>query len=114
MLAFFTLALAFTVSLTLGTDVVAKHSSKDKVLFWSEFIQRTGDKQTDGVETLLATKIDVDILLACGLHHVVDGLAAQSIRGKSLETAIAGEEYHPAHTFLIFIDVIHENLCLWR
>ena len=75
MLAFFTLALAFTVSLTLGTDVVAKHSPKDEVLFGRQLIQRTGDKQADGVETLLATKIDVDILLACGLHHVVDGLA---------------------------------------
>ena len=109
MLAFVTLALAFTVALTLGTDVVAEHGSKDKVLFWSQFIQRTGDEQTDGIETLLATEIDVDILLACGLHHVVDGLAAQSIRGKSLETAVAGEEYHPAHTFLIFVDVIHQH-----
>ena len=114
MLAFFTLALAFTVSLTLGTDVVAKHGSKDEVLFWSEFIQRTGNKQTDGIETLLATKVNVDILLACGLHHIVDGLTAQPIGGKRLETAVAGEEYHPAHTFLIFIDVIHQHLGLWR
>ena len=114
MLAFFASALTFAVSFTLGADVVAEHGSKDKVLFWSQFIQRTGDEQTDGIETLLATKVDVDILLACGLHNVVDGLAAQSIRGKRLETAVAGEEYHPAHTFLIFIDVVHQNLCLWR
>ena len=114
MLAFLASSLTFAVSLTLGADVVAKHSSKDEVLFGSQFIQRTGDKQTDGIEALLATKIDVDILLASGLHHVVDGLAAQTVRGKSLETAVAGEEYHPAHTFFIFIDVVHQNFCLWR
>ena len=110
MLAFLASSLTFAVSLTLGTDVVAKHGPKDKVLFGSQLIQRTGDEQTDGIETLLATKIDVDILLACGLHHVVDGLAAQTVRGKSLETAVAGEEYHSAHTFLIFVDVVHQYL----
>ena len=110
MLAFLASALTFAISLTLGTDVVAKHGSKDKVLFGSQFIQRTCDEQTDGIETFLTTKIDVDILLASGLHHVVDGLAAQSIGGKSLETAVAGKQYHPAHTFLIFIDMVHQHL----
>lgn len=110
MLAFIALTFTFAVTLTLGTDVVAEHGPKDKILFGSQFIQRTGDEQTDGIETLLATKIDVDILFASGLHHVVDGLAAQPVGGKSLETAVAGEEYHPAHTFLVFINVIHQHL----
>ena len=106
MLAFLASTLAFAVSFALGADVVAEHGSEDEVLFGSQLIQRTGDKQTDGIKTLLATKIDVDILLASGLHHVVDGLAAQPVGGKSLETAVASEEYHPAHTFLIFIDMV--------
>ena len=114
MLAFVTFALALAVSLTLCADVVAKHGSEDEVLFWSQLIQRTGNEQTDGIKTLLAPEIDVDILLASGLYHVVDGLAAQTVRGKSLESAVAGEEYHPAHTFFIFIDVVHQNFCLWR
>ena len=110
MLTIGTSPLAFAVTLTLGADVIAKHSSEDEILFGSQLIQWTGDKQADGIEALLATKIDVDILLASGLHHVVDRLAAQPVRGKSLETAVAGEEYHPAHTFLIFIDVVHQHL----
>ena len=114
MLAFLASALTFAVSFTLGADVVAKHSPKDEVLFGSQLIQWTGDKQADGIEALLATKIDVDILLASGLHHVVDRLAAQPVRGKSLETAVAGEENHPAHTFLIFINMVHQNPGLWR
>ena len=109
MLTSIALTLAFAITLTLGTDVVAKHGSEDKVLFGSQLIQRTGDKQTDGIEALTATEIDVDILLASGLHHVVDGLTTQTVRGKSLETAVAGEENHPAHTFLIFIDMVHQN-----
>ena len=82
MLTFVTLTFSLAVTLTLGTDVVAKHSSKDKVLFRSQLIQWTGDKQTDGIEALLATEIHIDILLACGLDHVVDGLTAQPVGGK--------------------------------
>ena len=108
------LSLAFAVSLTLGADVVAKHSSEDEVLFGSQLIQRTGNEQTDGIKTLLATKVDVDILLASRLHHVVNGLAVQPVGGKCLETAVAGEENHPAHPFLIFIDVIHQHPHLGR
>ena len=71
MLTFITLTLAFAVSLTLGADVVAKHGSEDEVLFGRQLIQRTGDKQTDGIEAFTATEIDVHVLLASGLHHVV-------------------------------------------
>ena len=114
MLTIGTPALALAVSLTLGADVVAKHGSKDEVLFGSQLIQRTGDEKTDGIEALLATEIHIDILLASGLHHIVDRLATQTVRGKCLETAIACEEYHPAHTFLIFINMVHQHLGLWR
>jgi len=98
----FTLA----VSLALCTDVVAKHCSEDEVLFGRQLIERTGNEQTDGIETFAATEIDVHVLLASGLHHVVYRLAAQTMAGLLLETAVAGEEYHPAHTFFIFIDVV--------
>ena len=80
MLAFGTSALtrcfAFAITLALGTDIVAKHGTKNKVLFGSELIQRTGNKQADGIKTLLTTEIDVNVLLASRLHHVIDGLAA--------------------------------------
>ena len=100
----------FTVPFTLCTDVVAKHGSKDEVLFGRQLIERTGNEQTDGIETFTATEIDVHVLLASGLHHVVYRLAAQAMAGLLLEPAVAGEEYHPAHTFFIFIDMVHQYL----
>ena len=100
----------FTVPFTLCTDVVAKHGSKDEVLFGRQLIERTGNEQTDGIETFTATEIDVHVLLASGLHHVVYRLSAQAMAGLLLEPAVAGEEYHPAHTFFIFIDMVHQYL----
>ena len=107
-LAFFTLPFTLAVSLALCTDVVAKHCSEDEVLFGRQLIERTGNEQTDGIETFAATEIDVHVLFASGLHHVVYRLTAQTMTGLLLETAVTGEEYHPTHTFLIFIDVVHQ------
>ena len=104
------LALTFTIPFTLCTDVVAKHGSEDEVLFGRQLIERTGNEQTDGIETFAATEIDVHVLFACWLHHLVYRLAAQTMAGLLLETAVAGEEYHPAHTFLIFIDMVRKHL----
>ena len=103
-LALLTLAVPFT----LCAEVVAEHGSEDEVLFGRQLIERTRNEQTDGIETFAATEIDVHVLFASGLHHIVYRLAAQTMAGLLLETAVAGEEYHSTHTFLIFIDVIHQ------
>ena len=71
MLAFFTLTFTLTISFALGTDVVAEHGSEDEVFFGCQLVERTGDEQADGVETFAATEIDVHVLLAGRLHHVV-------------------------------------------
>ena len=104
------LTFTLAVSLALCTDVVAEHGSEDEILFGRQLIERTGNEQADGIETFTATEIDVHVLLASGLHHVVYRLAAQTMAGLLLETAVAGEEYHPAHTFLIFIDMVRKHL----
>ena len=115
MLAFFTFSLTFAVSLTLGADVVAKHSSKDEVLFGRKLIQRTGDKQTDGIEALLATKIDVDILLASGLHHVVDSryyLINDSKRFPEVHIILCHNSPLPAESFQSCFYISHHVLML--
>ena len=115
MLAFFTFSLTFAVSLTLGADVVAKHSSKDEVLFGRKLIQRTGDKQTDGIEALLATKIDVDILLASGLHHVVDSryyLINDSKRFPEVHIILCHNSPLPAESFQSCFYISHHVLVL--
>ena len=98
---------SLAVSLALCTDVVAEHGSEDEVLFGRQLIVRTGNEQADGIETFATTEIDVHVLFASGLHHVVYRLAEQTMAGLLLATAVAGEEYHPSHTFLIFIDMVH-------
>ena len=102
-------SLTFTVPFALCTDVVAEHGAEDEVFLGRQLVKRTGDKQTDGIETFAATEVDVHVLLASGLHHIVYRLAAQAMAGLLLEPAVTGEEYHPAHTFLIFIDMIHQH-----
>lgn len=101
--------LALTVSFALCTDIVAEHGTKNEVLLGRQLVERTGDKQTYGIETLPATEIDIYVLLASRLNHVVYRLAGESLAGLLFETTVAGEEYHPAHTFLIFIDMVHQN-----
>ena len=81
MLAFIALTLAFAVSLALGADVVAKHGSEDEVLFGRQLIEWTSNEQTDGIETFATTEIDIHVLFASALHHVVYRLAAQTMAG---------------------------------
>ena len=112
-LIFFILRLSsfttFTIAFTLCTDIVAEHGAEDEVLLGRQLVERTGDEQADGIETLAATKVHIDVILACGLQYVVYRLVAQATTCLLLETAVAGEEYHPAYTFLIFVDMIHQH-----
>jgi len=51
-------------SLALGAKVVAQHGAENEVLFGSELVERTCDDEANGVETLAATEIDVDVVSA--------------------------------------------------
>ena len=64
----FTLALlTFAIPFTLCAEVVAEHCPKDKILFGCELVQRTGDDEPDGFQTLSPSEIHIQILLSCWL-----------------------------------------------
>ena len=52
-------SLTFTVPFALCTDVVAEHGAEDEVFLGRQLVKRTGDKQTDGIETFAATEVEV-------------------------------------------------------
>ena len=102
----FTLAVAFA----LCADVVAEHGAEDKILLRGELVQRTGDDEPDSLQTLAPSEIHVQILLSCGLQHVWDALTLQSFNGLLTIFLITGKQHHVAHTFVQFVDVVHQNL----
>ena len=63
----FTRSLSFTIALTLCTEVIAQHRTEDKVLFGRQFVERTGDNETNGIETFLATNVEIQVVLASRL-----------------------------------------------
>jgi len=46
-------ALTFTIALTLCTEVIAQHRTKDEVLLGSQFVERTSDNEANRIETFL-------------------------------------------------------------
>ena len=58
--------LALTVAFALGTDVITKHRTEDKVFLGRQLIERTGDEHADGSETFLTAKVDIDVSLPAG------------------------------------------------
>ena len=69
-----TLPIAFALALltlakpfALCAEVVAEHCPKDKILFGCELVQRTGDDEPDGFQTLVPSEIHIQVLLSCGL-----------------------------------------------
>ena len=59
--------LTFAIPFALGAEVVAEHRPKDKILFWCELVQRTGDDKPDSFQTLATSEVDIQVLLSCGL-----------------------------------------------
>ena len=110
----FTLALlTFAIPFALGAEVVAEHRPKDKILFGRELVQRTGDDEPDGFQTLAPSEIDIQVLLTCRLEHVRDTLTFQPFNGQFTIFLITGEEHHLAHALIQFVDVVHQyqHLC---
>ena len=62
-LALLTLAVPFA----LCTEVVAEHSAEDKVLFGREFVQWTSDDESDGLQALSSSEVNILIMSACRL-----------------------------------------------
>ena len=66
--------LALAVPFTLCADVVAEHSAEDEVLFGCEFVQWTGDDESDSLQTFASPEINILILSSCRLKQVWDAL----------------------------------------
>ena len=95
-----TLSLTLAISFTLCADVVAKHSTEDKILFGRKLVQRTGNDESDSLQTLTSSEIHVQILLSSGLQQVLDALTLQSLYSHFAILLVAGEQHHVTHTFI--------------
>ena len=106
--------LALTVSLALRADVIAKHCAEHEILFGSEQVERPCHNHAYSVETLLFAEIQIQSIVAYRLDDILDVLAFQSAYGKILVFLVESEEYHLAHSLLVFVDVVHQNLHVYR
>ena len=75
-------------------EVVTQHGTKDEVLLGRELVERAGDDEANGIETLLAANIEIEVVLACGLQHEVHVLTAKAARGAGLVLLGTGEQHH--------------------
>ena len=102
--------LAFTITLALCADVVAEHCAEHEVFFRSEEVERSRYDHPYGVKTFLPSEIQIEAVTANRLDYVADVLALQPSYGELLIFSVEGEKHHTAHTLLVFIDVVHQNL----
>lgn len=105
-------ALALAEALALGTKVVTQHRAEYEVLLGRQLIERTRHDEADGVETLLTAEIEIEVVLARRLQHILDMLALQALRGILFIFLRTGEQNHLANTFLVFVDVVHQHFHL--
>ena len=56
-----------TVPFALCADVVAEHGAEDKVLFRRELVQWTSDDESDGLQALSSSEVNILILSSCWL-----------------------------------------------
>ena len=84
-------AFTFTIALTLCTEIIAQHRAEDKILLGRQFVERTCDNEANGVETFLATNIEIQVVLARRLKNKVHVLTAKSFGGTSLILLRTGE-----------------------
>ena len=102
--------LTLTVPLALSAYIISKHSPEHKVLLRREQVERPCYNHAYSVKTLLSTEIQVKAVAAYRLDNVFDVLAFQSADCKILVLLVESEEYHTAHSLLIFVDMVHQNL----
>ena len=105
-------ALALAEALTLGTKVVTQHRAEYEVLLGRQLIERTRHDEADGVETFLTAEIEIEVVLARRLQHILDVLALQTLCGILFIFLRTGEQNHLANTFLVFVDVVHQHFHL--
>ena len=107
-----TLSLTLTISFALCADVISEHSTENEVLLGSQLMQRTGDDESDGLQTLASPEIHVQVLLSGRLQQVGNTLTLQSLYGQFTVILVTCEQHHVAHTFMQLVDVVHQYLHL--
>ena len=105
-------ALALAEALALGTEVVTQHRAEYEVLLGRQLIERTRHDEADSVETFLTAEIEIEVVLARRLQHILDVLALQTLCGILFIFLRTGEQNHLANTFLVFVDVVHQHFHL--
>ena len=105
-------ALALAEALALGTKVVTQHRAEYEILLGRQLVERTRHDEADGVETLLTAEIEIEVVLARRLQHILDVLALQTLCGILFIFLRTGEKNHLANTFLVFVDVVHQHFHL--
>ena len=65
----FTLASFFTLTIpfALCADVVAEHGAEDEIFFRCEFVQRTRNDESDSLQALTSSEVNILILSSCWL-----------------------------------------------
>lgn len=104
--------LTLAIPFALGTEIVAEHGSEDKVFLRRQLVERTGDDEFDGLQTLAPSEIHVQVLLSSRLQDVGDALTLQPLNGQLTIFLITREEHHLAHALVEFVDVVHQDLDL--
>ena len=62
-----TLSFTFAIPFALCADVVAEHGAEDEIFFRCEFVQRTGDNESNGLQALTSSEVNILILSSCWL-----------------------------------------------
>ena len=57
----------FAVAFALCADVVAEHGAEDEIFFRCEFVQWTGDDESDSLQAFTASEVNILILSSCRL-----------------------------------------------
>ncbi len=107
-------ALALTVALALHANVIAQQRTEHEVLFGRKLVERTGDHQPYGLETLVTSEEQVDSVCSGRLKDVWDMLPLKSLDGICSIAAVKRVENQLTNTFLIFVDVIVEHFHFYR
>lgn len=102
--------LTLTIALTLHPDVVTQQCAEHEILLRGELIERFGHYQAYRIHALLASEEEVQPIIAHGLNDVRDVLTLQPPDSELLILLVEGVEHHLAHPFLVFVDMVHENL----
>ena len=106
--------LPVTIQFTLRTDVISQHGSQDEILFRRQQIQRTIHHHTDSIDTFRFAEKQIDPFLINRLNDKTNTLTLQAAYSKCFILPVSCIKNHLPHTFLEFINMVQENLQLYR